>query len=401
MAKLGGGKPGLWFVALAAVGLICLYWFSYRGKGMPAPSGPPTFTGDSAKLQQTKIVATLDAPLGKGKNVIWCASFPAAWKVLQNDLAKAPVSLGGNGDEVDALNRAPSPASDVPPGSLYAIAGWENKGIIQQITADLKKQFPDKAPPTFPGILPGSFVAYSYLQGGIRFDRPYFQSIRPLFFKDSSGKKTPITSFGLRPEDDYAYFKLRKQPRIYQGWGEMPTPGEENILPPEFIIDLDRNSQPTQIILAAVAPKATLADTVSYVEKQIASTYVPEDRSGLGTNDALLMPDISYLITHHFKGLEGRKILNPALKGQRLDIAQEDISFRLDRSGAELKAESKQYAAPIATYYIFNRPFLLYLKKRGAKHPYFVMWVDNAELLKPMPGNKSPLTADQRPPGQN
>jgi hypothetical protein len=27
------------------------------------------------------------------------------------------------------------------------------------------------------------------------------------------------------------------------------------------------------------------------------------------------------------------------------------------------------------------RPFLIYLKKRGAGHPFFVMWVDNAELL--------------------
>jgi hypothetical protein len=30
---------------------------------------------------------------------------------------------------------------------------------------------------------------------------------------------------------------------------------------------------------------------------------------------------------------------------------------------------------------LFYRPFFLYMKKRGAKHPFFVMWVDNAELL--------------------
>ena len=37
---------------------------------------------------------------------------------------------------------------------------------------------------------------------------------------------------------------------------------------------------------------------------------------------------------------------------------------------------------PIPAYYFFNKPFLVYMKKRGAKHPFFVMWVDNAELLE-------------------
>ncbi len=31
--------------------------------------------------------------------------------------------------------------------------------------------------------------------------------------------------------------------------------------------------------------------------------------------------------------------------------------------------------------FIFDRPFLIVVKKRGAERPFFVMWVDNAELL--------------------
>jgi hypothetical protein len=30
---------------------------------------------------------------------------------------------------------------------------------------------------------------------------------------------------------------------------------------------------------------------------------------------------------------------------------------------------------------VFDRPFLVYMQKRGAEQPFFVMWVDNAELL--------------------
>ncbi len=36
-----------------------------------------------------------------------------------------------------------------------------------------------------------------------------------------------------------------------------------------------------------------------------------------------------------------------------------------------------------ATYYIFDRPFLLYLKKRAGGRPYFAMWIDDPELLVP------------------
>ncbi len=103
----------------------------------------------------------------------------------------------------------------------------------------------------------------------------------------------------------------------------------------------------------------------------------------IGPNDVLLVPDLFWRITHRFSELEGRAFLNPKLKGQSLDIAQQDILFRLDRSGAELRSESKMYCAPIPTYFVVDRPFLIFMRKRDATEPYFAMWVDNAELLTP------------------
>ncbi|HYA48169.1 MAG TPA: hypothetical protein VEG35_00600, partial [Burkholderiales bacterium] len=105
---------------------------------------------------------------------------------------------------------------------------------------------------------------------------------------------------------------------------------------------------------------------------------------GLGPNDVLLVPDILFEVSHHFAELEGRRFKNQTLKGRTLDVAQEDISFRLDRSGAELRSEAKVYMLPTPTYFLFNRPFLVCVKKRDSTQPYFVMWVDNAELLRKM-----------------
>ena len=51
------------------------------------------------------------------------------------------------------------------------------------------------------------------------------------------------------------------------------------------------------------------------------------------------------------------------------------------RSGAVLEGEANFGIAALPRESIFDRPFIIYMQKRGAEHPFFVMWVDNAELL--------------------
>ena len=356
------------------------FWFHWGWQG-PLPSAVPVFDGDSHLLKATDVVATLDTPIRAGKNAVWCASFLSAWKTLETDLAKGPISLQGSPQLAASLNAAADPRAQIPPESLYVAAGWNQKGIIGQISDDLKRRFPAKARPTFPGILPDSFVAYAYLEVSLKFSIPYFQNPKPLVFADSGGKKTELTSFGVSEEDDYAYFKLRGQPKVL-----FKTADKRNISrAAECVLDLDCNSQPNQIVLALTEPRASLAETLAAVEERVASAKPVEHSGNLGPNDVLLVPDIVWRISHRFAELEGREFTNTALKGQRMDVAQQDIQFCLNRGGAELKSEAKMFYRPIPTYYVFDRPFLLYMKKRGSDQPYFVMWVDNVELLNKWP----------------
>jgi len=337
--------------------------------------GEPVFVGDSKDLKTTKVVATLDSPIDKEINVIWCASFLSAWKTLEADLAKEPISLQDSPKVAVELNKAVDPRPYIPKTSLYTAAGWNQEGIIGQIAREVTQKFPNKTPPTFPDITPNSFVAYAYLEANIKFSIPYFQTDRPLVFTDIAGNETEINSFGINPEDEYAYFELRKQPAILFAYSD-----EEDFTKLlEFAVDLDQNSRRNQIVLAVVEPKLTLMKTLEYVENEIDKDI--EQYMGIGPNDVLLVPDIIWHITHRFTELEEQEFTNKKLRGQSIDIAQQDIQFRLTRSGAELKSEAKTYMMPIPTYYVFDRPFLLYMKKRGAKMPYFVMWIGNAELL--------------------
>jgi len=343
-----------------------------------------TFDGQSSDLQSTTVVPTLGAMAPHGHNAVWCSSFLTAWKSLATNMAKADVSLESSPQTAVILNKADDPTLHNPKGSTYVATGWNNQGVLDRIRKELKVAFPNKSAPTFPEITPDSFVAYAYLEANVKFDLPYFQNGKPLDFTDSKGRKTKVASFGIRPEDDYAYYKLRSQPRVLFRKGGL---GEEAEL--EFAIDLCSASSPGQIVVARIKQEPSLAKALARIEKELEVIKKMKHidpahgkyLNDIGPNDVLLVPDLFWQISHHFTDLEGKRFLNAPLKDQRLDVAQQDILFRLDRSGAELKSESKMVCAPVPTYFVLDRPFLIYMKNRNAKEPYFAMWVDNAELL--------------------
>jgi hypothetical protein len=85
-------------------------------------------------------------------------------------------------------------------------------------------------------------------------------------------------------------------------------------------------------------------------------------------------------IDHRFDGLIGKVVANTNPPMPVVEAIQ-TIEFHLDRCGAALESESMVAVRCSPRYFNFDRPFLVYMQKRGAERPFFVMWVDNAELL--------------------
>ena len=86
-------------------------------------------------------------------------------------------------------------------------------------------------------------------------------------------------------------------------------------------------------------------------------------------------------IDHRFDELIGKVVAN-ANPAMPIVEAKQWIKFKLDRCGAMLESEAIVATFAIGKYFIFDRPFLVYMKKRDREQPFFVMWVDNAELLR-------------------
>jgi hypothetical protein len=219
------------------------------------------------------------------------------------------------------------------------------------------------------------------LQARVSFAQPYFEQTRPLFFVPSTGDARPVRSFGNTKREPPPEGDLARQPELlFQRRSET-----DRYMAEEFAIDLDRHSQPNQIVVACVPKGATLLETYAALQAKIAA--FPADPAGRDLSHAVLtVPNLNWRIDHRFRELEGPdKAFDQApLQGSFLDTARQTIDFRLDRSGAELTSSASIWnkSAPPAVYNL-DRPFLIYLKNRAARQPFFVLWVDNAELLEP------------------
>ena len=61
--------------------------------------------------------------------------------------------------------------------------------------------------------------------------------------------------------------------------------------------------------------------------------------------------------------------------------------FELDGTGAGIKSKSETTVVNPAVQYapkwlVFDKPFLVCLRKKGSEAPYLAMWIANAELMQ-------------------
>jgi hypothetical protein len=370
---MGGGKwrRARWVTGIAIGGcLVALVaWRVFRPSAGPFAA---TFDGESTELRHTVVVPTLDTPFAEGKSAVWCASFQLAWNRLKV-AAGGPVGVRDAEAVAERLNRAESSEEDLSADSVYAAAGFTRDGIADTIRRKMGRKFPDVALPNFSEDT--AAIAYGYLRAAVHYRHPYLVNPEAMRFQARGLREVKVASFGLPKGGG------REQAEIL-----FTTLDGNNRQVVEFALDLCKHSTPNQVVLARVARKKTLATTLAAVQEKISQfDGSPKDRA-LDVNDLLLVPAMRWRILHHFAELEGKeKVLrNRGLDNLYVSAAVQRIEFRLDPEGASVASGAYVQVKSRSPYHLFfDRPFLLYMKKRDAERPFFVMWVANAELLCP------------------
>jgi len=180
--------------------------------------------------------------------------------------------------------------------------------------------------------------------------------------------------------------------RAFRTYPKGNASGAQSV-PDEFAIDLCKTSSPNQIILARVQRAETLAETLDRLDQlraEFDDMLTPAERYGrtrqFELNDILLVPELNVSVTHRFRELEGnnKRVQNSKCRDYWIEIASQTVRFKLDRSGTELDSwASILKCRGMARAFIFDRPFLIIMKKRTATRPFLVMWIETPELLTP------------------
>jgi hypothetical protein len=359
-----------------------IFWWmgpgSYLAQRQEYASKTETFSGSSESLKQTVIVPTLDTPCPPNKNVVWCSSFQLAWNEIRDKVIGAPLEVVGAEEVAARLNLAKQSSFDLEPGSFYAAGGRIKDGVINKIKKDMAAKFASHTLPDLTRYAQerDGLLAYSYLTAKVPFGHPFQRVERGSVFRSSRGEGTEVSVFGVWGLLA-KYNKIRKQVEIL--YCRLEKESDRRV--GECVVDLCKDSKPCQVVAAMVEPKGSLAQTLEYVRvcvenSQKSTSYVQD--SELHRVDDLKVPEMFWKIDHQFQELIGRQVGNV---GMPITEAMQTIEFRLDRSGAVLNTEARFGVTALPREFIFDRPFLIYMQKRGAEHPFFVMWVDNAELL--------------------
>ena len=341
---------------------------------------------DSRNLRQTVVVATLDCPLPEHKNAIWCASFQMAWDKLRQDIIGEPIQVPEAQELADRLNRSQFPAGSIEKESYYATAGFVKNGIIEQIRKDMAKRFPHEPAPILDKKYANQsnvIAAYAFLNVSIEFEQPFYTYREEFGFTDSTGKGAAVTAFcGHSAKPDSNMERVRNQVEVLHY--EKSHYSEHD----QFAVDLSRQTRPYQVILAVLPRCATFAESVRILRERIAAFEKNPDYEKLcklRPGDSLIVPDVLYRLTHHFDDLLDKHFGNPKWADVFLSEAMQRIDFTLSRTGVTVRSWSLFEAkSAVPRCLKFDRPFLICVQKREPNAtPFFLMWVDNAELLKP------------------
>ncbi|MEZ4299030.1 MAG: hypothetical protein R3B70_29040 [Polyangiaceae bacterium] len=338
-----------------------------------SPRGP-RLSLDSQSLRSTTIAASLAAPLSAGRNTICAGTFGLAFHALEQH-AGAPVEIEGAADFAAAVRDTACRPEDLDEASYLARVVTGPEGL-RLLARDAEKKLGDGAAPRLiPASLPdGALLVYACLYKDLAFSTPLARDdMGSLRFGDR-----PVACFGVWDTGDEPVWKSRAE--------QITVHDHES--PEDFVIELHTRATEDRLILARIPRTATLGEAVKSALARAPQSLPFWKRTfgkpRLAPGEDLRIPLIDLELAHHFKEIEGRKVLP---LDRPLDRAEQHIVLRLDERGALLRSEvalelPKGRARKLRTF-LFNGPFLLLMTRKSAARPYLAAWIETPELLVP------------------
>jgi len=323
--------------------------------------------------QQTDFWPTTEVQIVPDRNALYCATFSIAWDRARNDVGRAPIQFTTECPVADQLNEQTFPIGDLSRDAYIADAG-EASVVIPRIRSEFARRFPKVQPLFLDTAEEARFIAYGYLQKRLPFQTSFDRLHKPLTFANSN-----VESFGLArvDGDDSRHDNLCDQVTIISHRSS-----------DDFVMTLSPRGKLDEILLAKIEPQTTLRDTIAAVKERLIETPSGNARPRLEIGETLIVPVLQMSVIKSFKELVGKNFANRELSELRIYEALQQVRFQLDESGAILESEAAIIADDLGPMepkhprrFVFDKPFLLWLKESHATEPYFVAWIANDEFM--------------------
>lgn len=324
---------------------------------------------DIGELDNTILTKNINTTVGTRKNVLWSAGMQFAWDELSESTG-GELSLANNRSLSEHFNEHIVGANDLNMECIATVSGFDISDSLEDIKTQFKYKYHQKLSSYithFRKILAaGDLHCFSFLQKAVSFDNPFHRfDESPLQFGS-----TEVESFGIENllDDDDVKMKASEQVRIY---------GFVNAN--DFVVEIATSNPNEQLFLAKVEPGNTLYETINAVMEKI-NTNKP---LAMDLCVTLQIPVLDFDINDNCPQLTGERLVsnNPAFNNKEFSIVENKLRFRLDESGRVEKRLSVTSAAAAADDLIFDKPFLVMMKKKNSTVPYLAMWIANEELL--------------------
>lgn len=303
-----------------------------------------------SEYKNTQFIPTLEHKISNDKNSVYCATLLFAWDKIRKQI-NSPLTISHEFYDLNLLNSSTS-FKNVLKSDEYKVSG-EVYGDIVTARAEFNKALPFE-------------LKLQSFTNKLTFD----------------GQK--VSSFGVNGYDSYEQLNIVKI--IYYK-------NDNN-----FIIKLLPKDKEHEIILFKTDQSFnSIAEMTTEIEKltEIGMAEIKNEKTSwrysYSSEDEVIIPKLSFNIEANYSTIEGNRFSSDKQNFQIKQVWQR-TAFILDESGAEIESEAEikaetavqmkeEYEKPKPKKMIFDKPFLILLKRTDSKNPYFGLWITNTELM--------------------
>ncbi|MCA9714912.1 MAG: hypothetical protein KC468_09515 [Myxococcales bacterium] len=327
---------------------------------------------DGAPLQETTLSLHLEQPHEPGQNLLWCVTSELALARIERALG-GPLRFAAPPEDTRAALEAVA-RSRVDTGAIderfyVAAAGRWSAEVDAALHAECQEKFASAAEGLVPA--PGLF-AYCQLRATLKFERPLDRLADPLEFGGEL-----VHSFGLK---QFA----QGDPRLQSVLIHAPYHDEpDEVWARGWIVELLGAPERARVIVASVAPGATLGDTVDDVLARLRPDARDHPDSELADMESLEIPVVDIALERELLELTGLALDNEGFAGEGFGRGAQTVMFRLDENGADLKSVfALGGCATRLRRFVVDRPFLVLMLQRDGDVPLLAAWIETPELLE-------------------